>query len=91
MVVCTEVYDCDRVAERTLELGFFTEQELNAFSVLIHRRRCLPIFLGDGWRCPSCGCERSDLAAMANHILATHPPEPFNEEDLLELRPRRCA
>jgi hypothetical protein len=91
MVVYAQTYDGEGVAERTLELGYFSEQELNAFSVLIHRRRCLPIFLGDSWRCPSCRCERRDLVAMANHILATHPPEPFNEEDLLELQQRRCA
>ena len=86
MVVYAETYDCDCAAERTLELGFFNEQELNAFSVMIQCRRSLPIYFGDGWRCQACGVERRDLVEMANHVLESHRPEPLNEEDLLERR-----
>jgi hypothetical protein len=90
MAACAETYDYDCGAQ-IVELGYFSELELDAFSLLIQRRRSLPIYLGDGWRCPSCGCERDDLFDMANHILASHSAEPLNEEDLLELQPRRYA
>lgn len=89
MVAYAETYDYDCGAQ-TVELGYFSEMELNAFSLLIHCRRSLPIYLGDGWRCQACGCERDDLVDMANHMLDNHRPEPLNEEDLLELQPRRC-
>lgn len=90
MAACAETYDYDWDGQ-TVELGHFSEPELNAFSLLIQCRRSLPIYLGDGWRCQACGCERDDLVDMANHILDNHRPEPLNEEDLLELQPRRCA
>lgn len=90
MAAYAETYDYD-CGVQIVELGYFSELELDAFSLLIQRRRSLPIYLGDGWRCQSCGCERDDLVEMANHILASHSAEPLNEEDLLELSPRRCA
>lgn len=90
MAAYAETYDYDCGAQ-IVELGYFSELELDAFSLLIQRRRNLPIYLGGGWRCQSCGCERDDLVEMASHILASHSAEPLNEEDLLELSPRRCA
>lgn len=91
MAVYAEVYEHDWNAQKPLGLGYFDERELNLFSLLIARRRCLPIYLGQSWRCQVCGIECDDLSEMASHILETHQPEPLNEEDLLEMRPRRCA
>lgn len=53
MAAYAETYDYDCGAQ-IVELGYFSELELNAFSLLIERRRSLPIYLGDGWRCQSC-------------------------------------
>jgi hypothetical protein len=91
MVVYAETYDCDWSVQSPLELGYFNERELDAFSLLIQRRRSLPIYLGSDWRCAVCGLERGDLVEMANHVLQSHQPEPLNEEDLLEMLPRRRA
>jgi hypothetical protein len=53
MAAYAETYDYDCGAQ-IIELGYFSELELKAFYLLIERRRSLPIYLGDGWRCQSC-------------------------------------
>ncbi|MBN1507692.1 MAG: hypothetical protein JW955_12645 [Sedimentisphaerales bacterium] len=67
--------------ERTVLGGHFDEAELMAFSTLIHHRRPLPIYFGDCWKCYLCTFECFDFFDMVDHILQTHDPEPFNEED----------
>jgi hypothetical protein len=38
-------------SEGVIPSGYFTDAELTAFSLLIDRRRSLPIYFGDCWRC----------------------------------------
>ncbi len=68
-----------------LELGALDAEELGVFTTLIAERRPLPIYLGDAWRCDACLYECGDIAQMAAHILATHEPEPMNNEDWQEM------
>ncbi len=37
-------------SEQIVPTGFLSEAELEAFSVLIHHRRPLPLYFGDCWR-----------------------------------------
>jgi NAD-dependent dihydropyrimidine dehydrogenase PreA subunit len=71
--------------ERTIPAGFFSEAELTAFSLLIDRRRTLPLYFGDCWRCCLCTFECFDFFDMVDHLLQAHDPEPFNEADEAEL------
>jgi len=91
MAVYPGTYKCDRVPVKTLEFGALSEQELSVFTTLIDRRRPLPIYLGDSWRCDACGVQCSDITEMADHILSAHEAEPFNDADLLELLEREMA
>ena len=68
-----------------LEFGALDPEELSVFATLIDQRRPLPIFLGDAWRCDACLYECADIAQMAEHIIATHEPEPMNNEDWEEM------
>jgi NAD-dependent dihydropyrimidine dehydrogenase PreA subunit len=72
-------------SERTIPLGFLSEEELMAFSLLIDYRRSLPIYFGDCWRCYLCTFECFDFFEMVDHLLKTHDPEPLNEADEAEL------
>jgi hypothetical protein len=71
-------------SEGIIPSGYFSDAELTAFSSLIDRRRPLPVYFGESWRCYSCAFECFDLFEMVNHILHAHGPEPFNEADVDE-------
>jgi hypothetical protein len=71
--------------EGIIPSGFFSDAELTAFSLLIDRRRSLPIHFGDCWRCYLCTFECFDFFDMVDHILNAHDPEPFNEADEVDL------
>jgi hypothetical protein len=71
----------DLASDKTVCLGFLSDEELDGFTLLIDQRRSLPAFLGDCWRCYACIFECTDLLAMVEHILQAHEPEPFNKED----------
>jgi hypothetical protein len=71
--------------ERTIPLGFLSEEELMAFSLLIDYRRALPIYFGDCWRCYLCTFECFDFFEMVDHLLKAHDPEPLNAADEAEL------
>jgi NAD-dependent dihydropyrimidine dehydrogenase PreA subunit len=72
-------------SEGVIPSGYFTDVELRAFSLLIHRRRSLPIYFGDCWRCYLCTFECFDFFDIVDHILKAHGPEPFNEADEADL------
>lgn len=64
--------------------GFFNEKDLEIFSELIQRRRQLPVFHGDFWRCYDCGFESEDFEEIAAHIMKSHGPTSINVEDGME-------
>lgn len=71
--------------ERIVNPGFFNKKELAIFFELIRQRRSLPVFHGDIWRCFNCGFWAYDFEQMAIHILESHDPAPFvDEEDAIE-------
>jgi hypothetical protein len=71
--------------ERTIPGGFFAEVELMAFSLLIHHRRSLPVYLGNCWRCYLCDFESEELIDIVEHLLQDHDPERTEEASHLEL------
>jgi hypothetical protein len=72
-------------SEGIIPSGHFTDAELAAFSRLIDRRRSLPIYYGDCWRCYLCTFECFDFFDMVDHLLNAHGPEPFNAADEADL------
>jgi hypothetical protein len=87
MIIYSGAYRDDSATSKPRDIGGLSDDVLAAFAVLIDRRRSLPVFLGDMWRCCACGFEHRDVATMTDHILNTHDPEPFNQEDMAELLP----
>jgi hypothetical protein len=72
-------------SDRIINPGFFNESELAVFFELIRQRRPLPVFHGDMWKCFSCGFWSDDFERMASHLLESHKPAPFvDEEDAVE-------
>jgi hypothetical protein len=72
-------------SEKIVNPGFFDEKELAVFFELIQQRRPLPVFHGDTWRCSICDFWSDDFKRMATHLLESHEPAPYvNEEDFVE-------
>lgn len=80
--------------EKIVNPGFFDEKELAIFFDLIQQRRPLPVFHGDAWRCSICDFWSEDFKQMAAHLLESHEPAPYvNEEDAVEqdsFKTNRC-
>ena len=72
-------------SEKIVNPGFFDEKELAIFFELIQQRRPLPVFHRDMWRCFSCDFCSERFEQIAMHLLESHEPAPYvNEEDVIE-------
>jgi hypothetical protein len=88
--------DC-AAEEKIVNPGFFDEKELAIFFELIQQRRPLPVFHGDMWRCSICDFWSNDFEQVATHLLESHEPAPYvdeeDEEDVVEqdsFKTNRC-
>jgi hypothetical protein len=67
--------------ECVMHVGALTREQLGIFFLLIQKRRPLPEFHGDCWRCHKCTFESASLDEMACHLFDEHDEEPDEDFD----------
>ena len=70
--------------ECVMHAGALTREQLGIFFLLIQKRRPLPQFHGQYWRCHLCSFKCDSLETMATHLFDDHDEEPYNDAEEFE-------